>query len=44
MGRIKDYLHDLQGLWMNELYKEQKEYRKSKCLSPNNGNDWRRLK
>ena len=40
MKRIKEYL---ESLWMDEIYKEQREYEKSRCLTPNDGSDWRRL-
>ena len=42
MGRIKDYLHDLEGLWMSPIKEEQREYNKSRCLNPRDGSDWRR--
>ena len=42
MGRIKDYLHNLEELWMSPIKEEQREYNKSCCLNPNDGSDWRR--
>ena len=41
---IKKYLAGLSELWMGELYKEQSEYEKSRCLTPNDGSDWRRIR
>lgn len=39
-SKLKLYI---EGLWMNELYEVQKEYNKSSCLNPYDG-DWRRIK
>jgi len=44
MSRLKEYYCGLRDLWMAELEKEQREYEKRRCLLPNDGSDWKRLK
>lgn len=44
MSKIKEYFYELENLWMAELKKEQREYEKSRCLLPNDGSDWRRVR
>lgn len=42
MKMIKFFISFLDSLWMDIIREEQKEYNKDKCLTPNDGSDWKR--
>lgn len=42
MKMIRFFISFLDSLWMDIIREEQKEYNKDKCLTPNDGSDWKR--